>query len=636
MALIDDFESVRASLLHRSPFPTLEAAISDLIYEEKWLQSLKSQRTDAVLAISASRPFKGNFSDSRQKRCKYCHESDSPIENSISTSQFSISEIADILKQVLSNTGNPHSTALSTISEPDTPQTSPLETPDLPEDPASAILTPEELDSSDSHIPTLETFPLQSSESLLESQLPPSHKRNFLMKDLGVLSYFLGLEISSSVDGYTLSQAKYASDLLSRAGLTDSKTAPTPLEPNAASCMAKQPKGGSVRKFARGNTPGSDNATIYALFQCSPDISGQRCYECLNGTGGYCNGRLGARYQNPSCNCGCGISPFYNETPADAFHHSHRIQVNPVHPPYGILSFNAWRPTEKPIPTFRPSVLHLLGYTCADTGNYTRDSAYSSNLDDVIYSLSTNTTSFSSGSDPDSVNGIALCRGDINQDVCRRCVDDSTRRLRQLCTDQKEAIGWYDDCMVRYSDRSIYQSLETSPDSYYVSEITVPDVGTFNKALGTLLGSLRYEAAQGGSALKFASGNVSAPNNMTIYALVQCTPDLTAQQCDNCLKGTSWCCDGYTGARYQNPSCNIGYAFTQFYNVSPAAAPQALPPPVVEVRLRQGAEEASMESENSGARMQSCCDVWKVAALVAMSIILHLFSSSLPKRLSAI
>ncbi|KAK2990996.1 hypothetical protein RJ640_005478 [Escallonia rubra] len=229
----------------------------------------------------------------------------------------------------------------------------------------------------------------------------------------------------------------------------------------------------------------------------------------------------------------------------------------------------------------------LLGYTCADTGNYTRDSAYSSNLDDVIYSLSINTTNFSSvsaGSDPDSVNGIALCRGDINQDVCRRCVDDSTRRLRQLCTDQKEAIGWYDDCMVRYSDRSIYQSLETSPYSYLVSDHTAPDVGTFNKALGTLLGSLRYEAAQGGSALKFASGNVSAPKNVTIYALVQCTPDLTAQQCDNCLKGTSWCCDGYTGARYQNPSCNIGYALTQFYNVSPAAAPpaaarQALPPP---------------------------------------------------------
>lgn len=53
------------------------------------------------------------------------------------------------------------------------------------------------------------------------------------MKDLGKLSYFLGLEITSNSEGYYLSQAKYASDLLTRAGLTDSKTCTTPLELNS-------------------------------------------------------------------------------------------------------------------------------------------------------------------------------------------------------------------------------------------------------------------------------------------------------------------------------------------------------------------------------------------------------------------
>ena len=53
------------------------------------------------------------------------------------------------------------------------------------------------------------------------------------MKDLGNLSYFLGLEISSTTEGYYLSQAKYASELLTRAGLTDNKTCTTPLEPNS-------------------------------------------------------------------------------------------------------------------------------------------------------------------------------------------------------------------------------------------------------------------------------------------------------------------------------------------------------------------------------------------------------------------
>ena len=57
--------------------------------------------------------------------------------------------------------------------------------------------------------------------------------QHFEMKDLGTLSYFLGFEVTSSSDGYYLSQAKYASDLLSKAGITNNKTVFTPLEYNA-------------------------------------------------------------------------------------------------------------------------------------------------------------------------------------------------------------------------------------------------------------------------------------------------------------------------------------------------------------------------------------------------------------------
>ena len=53
------------------------------------------------------------------------------------------------------------------------------------------------------------------------------------MKDLGHLSYFLGLEITHSTDGLYITQAKYASKLLSQAGLTDSKIVNTPVELNA-------------------------------------------------------------------------------------------------------------------------------------------------------------------------------------------------------------------------------------------------------------------------------------------------------------------------------------------------------------------------------------------------------------------
>uniref|UniRef100_A0A2N9GP76 Integrase catalytic domain-containing protein n=1 Tax=Fagus sylvatica TaxID=28930 RepID=A0A2N9GP76_FAGSY len=56
--------------------------------------------------------------------------------------------------------------------------------------------------------------------------------QHFEMKDLDPLSYFLGFEVSSSSDGYYLTQAKYTSDLISRAGITDSKIVDTPIEYN--------------------------------------------------------------------------------------------------------------------------------------------------------------------------------------------------------------------------------------------------------------------------------------------------------------------------------------------------------------------------------------------------------------------
>ena len=57
--------------------------------------------------------------------------------------------------------------------------------------------------------------------------------QQFEKKDLGHLSYFLGLEITHSTDGLYITQVKYAFELLSRAGLTDSKTVDILVELNA-------------------------------------------------------------------------------------------------------------------------------------------------------------------------------------------------------------------------------------------------------------------------------------------------------------------------------------------------------------------------------------------------------------------
>jgi hypothetical protein len=54
----------------------------------------------------------------------------------------------------------------------------------------------------------------------------------FFMSDLGPLWYFLGIGISSTPEGFFLSQEKYIQDLLDRASLTDHWTAETPMEFN--------------------------------------------------------------------------------------------------------------------------------------------------------------------------------------------------------------------------------------------------------------------------------------------------------------------------------------------------------------------------------------------------------------------
>jgi hypothetical protein len=64
------------------------------------------------------------------------------------------------------------------------------------------------------------------------ADLKLSLSQKFEMKDLGQLNYFFGLEVNYDPDGYYLSQTKYASDLISRSGISDNNIATSPMEEN--------------------------------------------------------------------------------------------------------------------------------------------------------------------------------------------------------------------------------------------------------------------------------------------------------------------------------------------------------------------------------------------------------------------
>lgn len=69
---------------------------------------------------------------------------------------------------------------------------------------------------------------ITGSDSAYISSLIKTLSSRFVMKDLGSLSYFLGIEVLNHGSTYILSQSKYATDLLLKAGMFECKPSPSP------------------------------------------------------------------------------------------------------------------------------------------------------------------------------------------------------------------------------------------------------------------------------------------------------------------------------------------------------------------------------------------------------------------------
>ncbi|KAK8517350.1 hypothetical protein V6N12_032542 [Hibiscus sabdariffa] len=213
---------------------------------------------------------------------------------------------------------------------------------------------------------------------------------------------------------------------------------------------------------------------------------------------------------------------------------------------------------------------------CVDTaGNYTANSAYQANLNTIFSHLTSHPDfnygfyNLSAGQNPNHVNAIALCREDRNQDECNTCLNETVSELRQLCPLYKEVVGWSEFCTLRYANRDLFGELETSPGSclYNVQDVQNPD--RFNQVLDNLLTNLSSLAAAGGPLRKYAADNSTVGVFQIVYAMVQCSPDLSEQECGDCLSvakdGIGGCCLGKIGCRILRPSCFLRYESEPFY-----------------------------------------------------------------------
>ncbi|XP_034210871.1 cysteine-rich repeat secretory protein 38-like [Prunus dulcis] len=221
-------------------------------------------------------------------------------------------------------------------------------------------------------------------------------------------------------------------------------------------------------------------------------------------------------------------------------------------------------------------------WSCVDNGGMqptnnasNNGGIYRQNLNTLLSSLTSDPKinprfySSSLGQAPDKVNAIAVCRGDVAPEDCRTCFKDSVPIFLQKCADQKKGIIWAQSCTVRYSNISIFGVLEYVPLKNVPSPHNVSNPEQYKQARDPIFENLSEKAAAGDSDLKFAAGNVSVPvTNETIYATVQCSPDLDKQNCSDCLKESiseiPVCCDRVGGGRVLRPSCYLRFESSPF------------------------------------------------------------------------
>ncbi|KAH0459173.1 hypothetical protein IEQ34_011987 [Dendrobium chrysotoxum] len=227
-----------------------------------------------------------------------------------------------------------------------------------------------------------------------------------------------------------------------------------------------------------------------------------------------------------------------------------------------------------------PSAADPFYYICGSE-NFIRNSNYSSNLNHLISTLSSNAlaTGFatsSTGIVPDRVYGLTLCRGDTDIATCRSCISTAISNTQQLCSNKKEATIWYDYCQLRYSNQDFLfrPDVTTSVQQLFVNSqnVSADRLQRFENLNTELMGNLSALAVRNTSRL-FATGEAAFTDADNIYGLVQCTLDLSVGECQTCLQHTvdfsKIYLQGGKGGRALGMWCNIRYEFYKFYNGRP-------------------------------------------------------------------
>ncbi|GMJ14615.1 cysteine-rich RLK (RECEPTOR-like protein kinase) 14 [Hibiscus trionum] len=281
---------------------------------------------------------------------------------------------------------------------------------------------------------------------------------------------------------------------------------------------------------------------------------------------------------------------------------------------------------------------------CYDTGNFTANSTYAENRDLVLASLPHNVSASGGlfnatiGQNSDKVYALGMCIEGDTSDRCTRCLNFTINDLIASCPNQKEALSWGADllCLVRYANRSFYGILELDPveAGFNTGDIT-SNLTQFDMVWTSLMDSVVRKASNGSSSLKYATGEADLPPFRKIYALMQCTPDLSDKDCDTCLRQSAAhyenCCRGKQGGYVRRPNCYFRWDLYPFYVPNASTTAYLSPPPSPASPPLQSLDP-EIPKEGGGSSSRTIVPI-VVPSVIFVAVLVILGVVVLPKRI---
>ncbi|KAM3749415.1 hypothetical protein ACB098_05G183300 [Castanea mollissima] len=174
--------------------------------------------------------------------------------------------------------------------------------------------------------------------------------------------------------------------------------------------------------------------------------------------------------------------------------------------------------------------------------NTTIGSPVQNNLNNLFLSLHSNASVSkfyftSMGNGPDRLFGLYMCLNYVTNGSCQDCITVASTDLTKLCPEAREAVVWEELCEVRYSYKDFYGQYMLNVTGNLFTEINMMNISEpeqFRSIVNDTLGDLTKQAAFGSLANMYATGEVPFIDR-TIYALVQCSGNLSAEDCNSCL-----------------------------------------------------------------------------------------------------